>query len=175
MPFATVIASGMMPECWYANHSPVRPAPVCTSSMISSASCRWVSSRAASRKPSGRSTTPASPLMGSTKSAATASSSVRLERLDRRRDVLHPARQRLERLAHVRLAGERERAHRAAVERVDEREHPGARAAGLLQSGELERRLVRLGARVAEEHAALLAGAREADEPLGELELRARS
>ena len=75
MPFATVMASGAMPACWKANHSPVRPAPVWISSMISSAPCRSVSSRAALRgSPSGRSTTPASPLIGSTKSAATRSS-----------------------------------------------------------------------------------------------------
>ena len=42
----------------------------------------------------------------------------RLERLDRRVDELDARRHRQERLLHVRLAGERERAHRAAVERV---------------------------------------------------------
>ena len=52
----------------------------------------------------------------------------RLERRDRRVDVLDTAGQRLERLAHRRLAGERERAHRAAVERVVQREHAGAAA-----------------------------------------------
>ena len=66
-------------------------------------------------------------------------------------------------------------AHRAAVERVDEREDARARAARVVQAGELERRLVRLGAGVAEPDAPALARAGEAHEPLGELELRARS
>lgn len=35
--------------CWYANHEPVRPTPVCTSSSTSSAPWRAVSSRAATR------------------------------------------------------------------------------------------------------------------------------
>ena len=39
MPFATAIASGMMPKCWNANQSPVRPAPVWISSRMSSAPC----------------------------------------------------------------------------------------------------------------------------------------
>ena len=39
MPLATVIASGVMPACWKANHAPVRPAPVWISSTISSAPC----------------------------------------------------------------------------------------------------------------------------------------
>ena len=93
-----------------------------------------------------------------------------LERLDRRRDVLDAAGQRLERLAHVRLAGEGERAHGAAVEAVDEREHAGAGAARVVQARELERGLVRLGARVAEPGTAVVARAGEARDALGELE-----
>ena len=35
-PFASVITSGVTPSCWWPNHMPVRPTPVCTSSKISS-------------------------------------------------------------------------------------------------------------------------------------------
>ena len=93
-----------------------------------------------------------------------------LERLDRGGDVLDAAGQRLERLAHVRLAGERERAHRAAVEAVDEREHAGAGAARVVEPRELERGLVRLGAGVAEPGPAVVARPGEARDALGELE-----
>ena len=57
----------------------------------------------------------------------------RFERLDRRVDELDAGRHRQERLLHVGLAGERERAHRAAVERVRERED--ARAAPPRRAG----------------------------------------
>ena len=33
-PLASVITSGTMVECWWANQAPVRPMPVCTSSTI---------------------------------------------------------------------------------------------------------------------------------------------
>ena len=98
----------------------------------------------------------------------------RLERFDRRGNVLDAARQRLERIAHVRLSGERERPHRAAVERIDEGEHAGSCAARVIEARELERRLVGLGAGVAEPDAPALARAGEPREPLGEFELRAR-
>ena len=74
----------------------------------------------------------------------------RLERLDRRVDELDTAGHRQERLLHVRLAGEGERAHRAAVERVGEREDARARARPRVEARELERGLVGLGAGVAE-------------------------
>ena len=95
------------------------------------------------------------------------------------RDV---ARQRLERLAVGLLGGQRERAHRAAVEGALGGDHVGAAGA----SGQLEGRLVGLGAGVGEEH---LAGAiewsdarssllnhreEESQQPLGERDLRAR-
>src|ERR1035437_7483118 len=48
-PLATVMASGMMPACWNANHVPVRPTPVCTSSMMSKVPLAVVSSRASCR------------------------------------------------------------------------------------------------------------------------------
>ena len=34
-PFAMVTMSGLMPNCWYPNHLPVRPMPMTTSSMMS--------------------------------------------------------------------------------------------------------------------------------------------
>ena len=85
--------------------------------------------------------------------------------------MLDARQQRLEGLAQRGLAGERERAHRAAVERVRERED---RAAGPVRAGELDRRLDRLGARVAEVDAAAVARAGERRQALGELELRRR-
>ncbi|OEI70208.1 Uncharacterized protein Cus16_0834 [Curtobacterium sp. ER1/6] len=74
MPFAIVTASGVKPCPWNVNQLPVRPTPVWISSRTNSAPCSSVSRRAVCRKPSGRSTTPASPLIGSTMSAATVSS-----------------------------------------------------------------------------------------------------
>src|SRR2546423_1288483 len=38
-PLASVITSGVMPACWWANHRPVRPSPVWTSSRIRSRFC----------------------------------------------------------------------------------------------------------------------------------------
>jgi hypothetical protein len=64
------------------------------------------------------------------------------------RDVDDLARQRPERVRLGRLAGERERPHRAAVEAADRRHHLGPAGA----AGQLERRLVGLRARVGEEH-----------------------
>ena len=56
-----------------ANHSPVRPMPVCTSSSQSSAPLSRVISRAAARYAAGGTTTPASPWMGSRITAAVSS------------------------------------------------------------------------------------------------------
>jgi hypothetical protein len=61
-------------------------------------------------KPSGSSTTPPRPWIGSTKQRGDRLVDRRLERLDRRGDVLDAAGQRLERLG-MWLARERERAH----------------------------------------------------------------
>src|SRR5690606_7400335 len=89
----------------------------------------------------------------------------RLERVDARRKVLDSRQQRLEGRAQRGLAGEAERAHRATVEAVLE-----CQDAGLAREAcELDGRLDRLGARVAQEHAV---PAREAGESIGELELR---
>src|ERR1700682_3995756 len=48
-PLASVITSGVMPWCWWANQRPVRPSPVCTSSRISRMSCALHHSRTPSR------------------------------------------------------------------------------------------------------------------------------
>ena len=48
-PLASVTTSGRIPARWCANHAPVRPMPVCTSSRTSSAPAALVISRAAAR------------------------------------------------------------------------------------------------------------------------------
>src|SRR5712691_8741730 len=64
-PFARVITSGVMPACWWANHRPVRPRPVWTSSRMSKRF--WLShhSRTRSRYPGAAGTIPISPITGS--------------------------------------------------------------------------------------------------------------
>ena len=118
MPFATVIASGVMPACWKANHSPVRPAPVWISSMISSAPCRSVSSRAACEVALGQVDHAGLALDRLDEQRRDPVVERGLERLDRGVDELDAGHHRQEGLLHVRLAGQGERAHRAAVERV---------------------------------------------------------
>ena len=76
--------------------------------------------------------------------------------------------QRLERLAVGGLGRQGERAHGATVERALGGDEPGA--AG--PAGELERGLVGLGAGVAEEDARVVGPAEEADEALGQGDLR---
>ena len=178
MPFATVIASGVMPACWKANHSPVRPAPVWISSMISSAPCCSVSSRAACEVALGQVDHARLALDRLDEQRRDAVVERRLERLDRGVDELHAGHHRQERLLHVGLAGEGERAHRAAVEGVGQGQDAGTRRSavprGAVQARELERGLVGLGSGVAEVHAAGIAGAGEALEPRRELELRRR-
>src|SRR5690606_13973922 len=80
---------------------------------------------------------------------------------------------RREGLLHPGLPGQCERAHRAPVERLAQREDAGPRGASV-QPGELERGLVRLGAGVAEEHAAALPRAGQTLQPRGEGQLRRR-
>jgi hypothetical protein len=78
------------------------------------------------------------------------------------RDERDPARERLERRPLRRLAGERQRPHRPAVERAlggDDRRAAGA-------TGQLERRLVGLRAGVAEEHPPVSTG--QVEQSLGE-------
>ena len=72
-PLASVTTSAVTPLSSWAIHVPVRPMPHCTSSSHSSAPCSLVISRARARKPSGASTTPASPCTGSTTTAAVSS------------------------------------------------------------------------------------------------------
>ncbi len=48
-PLASVITSGTMPDHWCANHLPVRPMPLCTSSIINSHWRRSQSSRSLRR------------------------------------------------------------------------------------------------------------------------------
>ena len=72
--------------------------------------------------------------------------------------------QRLERRLLGRLAGQRQRAHGAAVEGAFGRNEFGAPG----QPGDLERDLVGLGAGVAEEHPRLRVGAEVADQRLGQ-------
>ena len=69
-PFAMVITSGAMPSCWKAKKSPVRPTPVCTSSVMKRIPWASQSSRTFVRKPSGAGMTPVSPWMGSRMIAA---------------------------------------------------------------------------------------------------------
>src|SRR5581483_11849673 len=64
-PFARVITSGVMPACWCANHLPVRPRPVWTSSRMSSRSRSSHQPRTPSRKPGAAGITPISPITGS--------------------------------------------------------------------------------------------------------------
>ncbi len=73
-PLARVTTSGTTPDSVCASQAPVRPTPVCTSSTQSSAPCRVVTSLVAARNPGGGTTTPASPCIGSTITAAVLSS-----------------------------------------------------------------------------------------------------
>src|SRR5713101_1739138 len=69
-PLASVITSGVMPWCWCANHRPVRPSPVCTSSRISSKPWSSHHLRTPSRYPRLAGTMPISPMTGSSITAA---------------------------------------------------------------------------------------------------------
>src|SRR5580765_4025500 len=69
-PLATVMASGRIPDCWNANHCPVRPMPVWISSMTSRAPAAVAISRAACRYAGSAATTPPSPWIGSRTTAA---------------------------------------------------------------------------------------------------------
>ena len=71
--FARVITSGVTPNRCAANHAPVRPKPVWTSSKMRSAPIRVASSRSPCRKDAGGATYPPSPSTGSMRIAATCS------------------------------------------------------------------------------------------------------
>ena len=119
--------------------------------------------------PSGGTTTPASPWIGSSDDRGGLVVDRRGERVGVAvRDEGDVAGQRLERLAVGGLAGERQRAHGAAVEGALGGDQPGAPGA----PGQLEGGLVGLGAGVGEEHPAVPAPS-SAEQPLGELDLRA--
>jgi len=78
MPFpralAMVTTSGTTPSCWWANHDPVRPSPVWTSSTMNRI-CRSVQIRRTAAKYSAEAGfTPPSPCTGSSSTAATVGS-----------------------------------------------------------------------------------------------------
>ena len=120
MPLASAIASGSdARRAGTRTTSPVRPAPVWISSRISSAPCAVVSSRARREVAvrAGR-RRPASPLIGSTTSAATSSSIAASSASIVPSMCSTPPGSGSNGSRMRRLAGERERAHGAAVERV---------------------------------------------------------
>jgi hypothetical protein len=65
-----VTTSGRISSCWWAKKRPVRPIPDWISSTISSTPAWRVSSRTARRYPGGGTRIPASPWIGSTRTAA---------------------------------------------------------------------------------------------------------
>ena len=65
-PFAKVITSGRIFSSSYPNQVPVRPIPVCTQSKTKRTPCSLHSSLNCFRYPKGGTTTPASPIIGST-------------------------------------------------------------------------------------------------------------
>ena len=73
MPLAVVTRSGTNPSYGLANHSPVRPKPVCTSSATTRIPCAAQNSATRRRKPGAGTTKPPSPWIGSTTTQATCS------------------------------------------------------------------------------------------------------
>ena len=71
MPLPTVMMSGTTPSCSAPHMAPVRPNPVSISSAIMSAPCSRAIAWMARRNPSGGTTLPAVPWMGSTMIAPT--------------------------------------------------------------------------------------------------------
>ena len=97
--------------------------------------------------------TPPSPWIGSSRMAHVCGDVAVLQRLDVvERHVDEAARQRAKRLAVARRAGRRDRRQRAAVERVGRRDDVGGAVLALAAplARQLDRRLVSLGAAVAE-------------------------
>ena len=70
MPLAMVITSGRIPAHWCAKNLPVRPAPLCTSSKISTTPYSRQSRLSSCKNSALGSTTPATPWMPSTMAAA---------------------------------------------------------------------------------------------------------
>ena len=153
-PLATVTTSGVTPWPWWANQRPVRPMPDCTSSSQSRAPCRVATSRAAREVALRRHDDAGLALDRLEQHGRGLVGDGRGERVGVAvRHEGDDAGQRLERRAVGLLGGQRQRAHGAAVEAALGRDHVGA--AGT--AGQLERRLVGLGAGVGEED---LAGGR---------------
>ena len=74
MPLAVVTMSGTTPSCSQANQSPVRQNPVWISSAMNTIPCSRQNSASPGRNPSGGTTNPPSPWIGSMIRAATLSS-----------------------------------------------------------------------------------------------------
>ena len=152
--FASVNTSGVTSTPWNANHVPVRPTPVCTSSNSSRAPRSSHSRRASAGTRRQRD------------HAAFAEHGLEQHRgrrvVDRRRqrvgvagrDVDEALGQRLERHVLLRMPGRGQRRERPAVERAVQRDDLHAALRGAPTARDLQRRLVRLRARVAQEHAA---------------------
>ena len=138
--------------------------PVCTSSSTSSAPAAVGDLAAACRgSPPVGSTTPDSPWIGSRKMAAVSGpTAARSAATSPKGTKVTGPGQRLERGPLGRLAGQRERAHRAAVESAVGGDDPRATGA----PGHLEGRLVRLGSGVGEEHLPVATG--QPEQPLGQ-------
>ena len=152
--FASVNTSGVTSTPWNANHVPVRPTPVCTSSNSSRAP-RSSHSRRARRRYSGESgITPPSPSTGSSSTAAVRSSTAAAARRVAGRDVHEALGQRRERHVFLGMPGRGERRERPAVERAVQRDDLHAPLRPAPATRDLQRGLVRLRARVAQEHAA---------------------
>ena len=71
-PLAKVMMSGVMPCAWYPQKcSPVRPHPVCTSSLMNKMPCSSRTSLKAPKNPSGGRAKPPTPWIGSAMKQAT--------------------------------------------------------------------------------------------------------
>ena len=149
-PLARVSTSGdRRRRAWCANQAPVRPMPLWISSSTSSAPAASHARRAALRYRAGGGTTPPSPWQGSRNTAAQSSGGrLRRARPRRRRARTAPRPPNGPNGWRYRLfAGQRERAHGAAVETALGGDDDRAGLA-LVAADQLERRLVGLGARV---------------------------
>ena len=167
MPFADDMTSGVMPAHSCANSLPVRPMPDCTSSMPRIRPYSSHTARRSRRNCMSAGRTPPSPWIGSTMMPA----GRRADRVAHRvhvveRHVVEAFDHRAEAFQVVRVAGGGERGQRAAVERAleaDEAEAFRLAAVRHRAAHHLDHALVRLGARVAEEHAVR---ERRIDQPL---------
>ena len=185
---ATAIRSGWMPDCSIANSLPVRPNPVCTSSAISTMPCSSAISRRPAPRPPAH-TKPPSPCTGSKMMAATLRRDVRVNISRSSSRPLAPVpppsavgygyargrpRARTDRARPCRAAALRSATSPSGAPVEGALEGDDRRAAGG-QLGELDGVLDGLGAGV--EERGLLSGRRSAfaHQPLGELDVRART